>query len=384
MQTLLIKNAHVYAPEDLGVCDVLCAGNCIIDMGKEIWPVGEPTVHQAEGRLLIPGLIDTPIHVMGASGAGGPHTRSHDMPLSWITLAGITTIVSPLGTDSLSRTIPALLGRAAALTYEGVNAFVYTGGWRNPVPTLTGDPQTDLAYIDRVLGIKVAIAERGSPPFSIDELCHLAQAAVVGGGIAGKKAVLHAHVGDRPEGLDPLRQAIEASGIRPDRFVATHVNRNAQLWAQALEFAKEGGGIDLTSQIQKDRGYGNAIEPDRALLEIFDSETPREHVTISTDAGGAYPLPGSNRNSRHAMAEPMTLFESIRKVVRSGIGWSDILPLVTSNAANRLGLNGKGRIRDGGDADFVLLNEQMEVDCVWSRGRLMVSDGDAVVRSDYE
>ena len=384
MQTLLIKNAHVYAPEDLGLCDVLCAGDRIIDVGTEVWPVGEPTVHQAEGRPLIPGLIDTHIHVMGASGGGGPQTRSHDMPLSWITLAGITTIVSPLGTDSLSRTIPALLSRAAALTYEGVNAFVYTGGWRNPIPTLTGDPQTDLAYIDRILGIKVAISEQGSPPFSVDDLCHLAQAAVVGGGIAGKKAILHAHIGDRPEGLNPLRQAVEESGIRPDRFVATHVNRNPRLWAQALEFAKAGGSIDLTSQIQKDRGYGNAIEPDRALLELFDSDIPHEHVTISTDAGGAYQLPGSSRRSGYAMAEPMTLFELITKVVKTGIAWPDILPLVTRNAADRPGLIGKGRIRDGGDADFVLLNEEMEIDCVWSRGRLMVSDGDAVVRSDYE
>jgi len=382
LQTLLIKNAHVYAPEDLGIQDVLCAGGHIIDMGTEVWPVGEPTVHQAEGRPLIPGLIDSHIHVTGASGAGGPLSRSHDLPLSWITLAGITTVVSPLGTDSLSRSIPALLGRAAALTAEGINAYVYTGGWRNPVPTLTGDPQADMAYVDRILGIKIAIAERGAPPMSVDDLCHLAQAAVIGGGIAGKKGVLHAHIGDRPEGLEPLRQAIEASGIRPDRFLATHVNRNPALWAQAQSFAKEGGGIEVTSQIQKDRGYGNAIEPERALLEILDSDIPREHVTLSTDAGGSYSIQG--RNGRSAMAEPMTLFETIQKVVRGGVDLSDVLPLVTLNAANRLGLTSLGRIVDGGAADMVLLTEDIEVDCVWCRGRLMVSDGDAIVRSDYE
>jgi beta-aspartyl-dipeptidase (metallo-type) len=382
LQTLLIKNAHVYAPEDLGINDILCAGDRIIDIGTEVWPVGEPVVHQAEGRPLIPGLIDTHIHVMGASGGGGPHSRSPDMPLSWITLAGITTIVSPLGTDSLSRTIPALLSRAAALTAEGISAYVYTGGWRNPIPTLTGDPQADLAYVDRILGIKVAIAENGSPPFSVDDLCHLAQAAVIGGGIGGKKGILHAHIGDRSEGLNPLRAAIEASGIRPDRFLATHVNRNATLWAQAFEFAKEGGGVDMTAQIQKDRGYGNAIEPDRAVLEMLDADITLENVTLSTDAGGAYPLQG--RNGKRAMAEPMTLFETLQKVIRTGVGMGDVLPLVTSNAADRLGLDTKGRLQDGGDADMVLLTDNTEIDCVWSKGRLMVSDGEAVVRSDYE
>ncbi len=384
METLLIKNAHVYAPEDLGINDVLCSGGHIIDIGTEVWPIGEPTIHQAEGRPLIPGLLDTHIHVMGASGADGPLSRSPDMPLSWITLAGITTVVSPLGTDSLSRSISALLSRAAALTAEGLNAFVYTGGWRNPVPTLTGDPQTDLAYIDRILGIKIAIAEVSSPPFTIDDLCRLAQAAVIGGGIGGKKGVLHAHIGDRTEGLNPLRETANASGISPDRFVATHVNRNAQLWDQAFAFAREGGGIDLTAQIQKDRGYDHAIEPNRALLEIFDSDIPRENITMSTDAGGSYSLHRASRQGKRAMAEPMTLFETLQKVLRSGILLADILPLVTSNAANRLGLVGKGGIRDGADADMVLLTDATEVDCVWSRGRLMVADGDAVVRSDYE
>ncbi|HCK10458.1 MAG TPA: beta-aspartyl-peptidase [Candidatus Latescibacteria bacterium] len=382
LETLLIKNAQVYAPEDLGINDVLVAGDRIVDLGTEVWPVGEPTIVQAEGRPLIPGLIDTHIHVMGASGANGPLSRSSEMPLSWITLAGITTVVSPLGTDSLSRNIPSLLSRAAALTYEGINAYIYTGGWRNPVPTLTGDPQADMAYIDKVLGIKVAIAERGSPPLTVDDLCHLAQAAVIGGEIAGKKGILHAHIGDRAEGLDPLRQAIEASAIRPDRFVATHANRNPHLWAQAFEFAKEGGGVDLTSQIQKDRGYEKAIEPDQALLEILGADIPPDNLTMSTDGGGSYRLHG--RNGKRAMAEPMTLFETLQKVVRSGVSLSNVLPLVTSNPANRLGLTRKGTIQDGGDADLVLLTGNEEIDCVWCRGRLMVSEGEAVVRSDYE
>ena len=90
------------------------------------------------------------------------------------------------------------------------------------------------------------------------------------------------------------------------------------------------------------------------------------------------------RNGKRAMAEPMTLFETLQKVVRSGVSLSNVLPLVTSNPANRLGLTRKGTIQDGGDADLVLLTGNEEIDCVWCRGRLMVSEGEAVVRSDYE
>lgn len=260
----------------------------------------------------------------------------------------------------------------------------YTGGWRNPVLTLTGDVQADLAYVDRFLGVKVAISEPSAPAISHEQLCELAHAAVVGGGIGGKRAVLHAHVGDLDAGLAPLQKAVEATGLPPDRFVATHVNRNSGLWEQAFSFAREGGSIDLTSQIQKDRGYANAVEPERALLELFDADLPRERVSLSSDSGGAYPRPGDARRGRYAMAEPMTLIDSMRAVLRQGVDWQTILPLVTLNPAERLGLSTKGRIEPGSDADLVLFTSDNQIDQVWSRGKAMVVDGEAVVRSDYE
>lgn len=184
------------------------------------------------------------------------------------------------------------------MTAEGVGAYAYTGGWLNPVPTLTGDVQTDIAYVDRFLGVKVALSEPAAPPLSHEYLCILAQAA-------------------------------ETTGLPPDRFVATHVNRNPGLLAQAFEFAKDGGAIDLTSQVQRDRGYNNAV-------------------------------------------------------VAQGVAWSDLLPFVTSNPTHRLGLDHKGRIEAGRDADLVLLGDDHEVAQVWSRGRAMVAEGEVVVRSDYE
>jgi len=64
---------------------------------------------------------------------------------------GVTTVVSPLGADSLTRSIPCLLARAATLECEGISAFCYTGGWWDPVPTLSGNPQADVAFVDRIL-----------------------------------------------------------------------------------------------------------------------------------------------------------------------------------------------------------------------------------------
>jgi beta-aspartyl-dipeptidase (metallo-type) len=370
------------APDDRGTCDVLAWKDRIVDVGQSLTaPAGaEIDAVDADGRVLMPGLVDPHIHIGGASGSGGPVQRTPDLPTSRILQAGVTTVVSPLGTDSLSRSIPGLLMRAAAASEEGISAYVYTGGWRNPVPTLTGDPQADVAYIDRVLGIKVAIAEPSAPPFSAADLAHLAHAAVVGGRLAGKQAVLHVHIGDRPEGLELLREAVQSTGLPTDRFVATHVNRKPNLLAQAIEFAKAGGSVDITAQVRADEGYPDAVSPVEAVRQCLDGGVPIERITISSDGGASYPRPGGGLQ----MVGPGGIFETLKTLVVQGQTWEAVLPLATSSPANLLGLGHKGRVVEGGDADLVLLDRSDAIDRVWSRGRLMIEGGRPVVPGYFE
>ena len=141
MRWVLLKGGHVFDPEDRGAADVLLLGREIVAVGPGLAAptgVGEGEIVDVSGHMVLPGLIDPHIHVMGASGMGGPTTRSTDLQIERIAGVGVTTVVSPLGADSLSRDIPCLLARAAALECEGISAYCYTGGWKNPVPTLSG------------------------------------------------------------------------------------------------------------------------------------------------------------------------------------------------------------------------------------------------------
>ena len=60
------------------------------------------------------------------------------------------------------------------------------------------------------------------------------------------------------------------------------------------------------------------------------------------------------------------------------------LSFVTSNPARALGLAHKGRIRVGGDADLLVLDDDHRIVDVLARGRRMVADGEVLVRSMYE
>mgnify|MGYP002604412619 FL=1 len=63
----LIKNAHVYAPEDLGIVDVLIGGGKILKMAEELPEEKSYGVEviDGKGKIMIPGLIDAHVHILG-------------------------------------------------------------------------------------------------------------------------------------------------------------------------------------------------------------------------------------------------------------------------------------------------------------------------------
>ncbi len=388
MAWLLMRGGHVFDPEDRGIADILIVDGRIAAVGPSLavpTGIGDGETVVIADRVVLPGLIDGHLHVMGASGMGGPTTRTTDLQIERIAGAGVTTAVSPLGADSLSRTIPALLARAAALEAEGLTAYCYTGGWRHPVPTLTGDPQADVAFVDRVLGVKAAISEPMAPVYSLEELCRLAHAAFTGGRLAGKAAVLHAHVGDEPDGLTPLWEIQRRTGIPAHRLVATHVNRNSHLWTQAREYARAGGSIDITGMQRPETGHPKALPPARAIQEALAERVPPERITLSTDSGAAYPrTDASGRVVGHYMAGPESLLLTIRELAQEGgLSWGQAASFCTAHPADLLGLSRKGYLRPGRDADLVLLGRAGNVESVLARGSFLVREGRKAVCGSF-
>lgn len=387
MGWLLLKGGRVFDPEDRGVADVLVWQGRIVAVGPGLdrpTGIGPGDTLDLAGRILLPGLIDGHIHVMGASGLGGPLTRTTDLQVERIAAAGVTTVVSPLGADSLSRVLPTLLMRAAALDLEGVTAYCYTGGWCHPVPTVTGDAQGDVALVDRVLGVKVAVSEAMAPLQGMDELCRLAHGAWTGGRLAGKRAVLHAHIGDHADGLEPLREVGRRTGIPLDRLVATHVNRNAALWQQAMAYAKDGGSIDLTALQRAEGGHPEAIPPAQAIRQALAAGVPAGRMTLSTDSGAAYPrFDEMQRPVGRYMPGPESLLATLRELVKDGLSWGAAAAFCGAHTADLLGLQHKGYLQAGRDADLLVLGEAGDVDRVYGRGRLLVEGGRPVVRGVF-
>ena len=75
----------------------------------------------------------------------------------------------------------------------------------------------------------------------------IAADAHVAGMISGKAGIVHLHMGDGPRGLDLVRRALEHSEIPPRVFHPTHINRNKRLFAEATDFIRRGGYLDITA-----------------------------------------------------------------------------------------------------------------------------------------
>ena len=109
---ILIKNARVFAPKDLGVVDVLMANERILAVGKDLAPnLPDLQTVEAGGMIMTPGFFDQHIHVTGGGGEGGPATRTPELVLSELVACGTTDVVGVSVTDYTTRSIPNLLAK---------------------------------------------------------------------------------------------------------------------------------------------------------------------------------------------------------------------------------------------------------------------------------
>lgn len=74
----LLQGAHLYAPEDRGICDVLIANGKIIAVASNIPSdiVPDCTVVDLSGQILCPGFIDQHVHLIGGGGEAGYNTHA--------------------------------------------------------------------------------------------------------------------------------------------------------------------------------------------------------------------------------------------------------------------------------------------------------------------
>ncbi|MGL5312472.1 MAG: beta-aspartyl-peptidase [Peptostreptococcaceae bacterium] len=379
---ILIKNIEVYSPTYLGIKDVLVCGEKITLIEDNIEFNNEKIkVIDGTGKKLVPGFIDQHVHITGGGGEGSFKTRVPEIMLSKLTKSGITTVVGLLGTDGTTRSVEALVSKAKSLKEEGISVYVHTGSYEYPTVTLTDSVRRDIVFIDEVIGCKIALSDHRSSHITNEELQRVASDVRAAGMISGKAGILVVHMGDGEKGLTPIIECLDDSEIPVRTIRPTHVNRNKELLTQSFDFVRRGGVIDLTC------GIYDELSPRKVIKSALEEGINLENITISSDGYGSWSKYDEFGNLvKIGVSSVSALYNEFKSMVTDeNMEIEEALKFVTSNVAKALDIYPKkGAICENSDSDMILLDENLEIDTVIAKGKVMVENNKVVVFGTYE
>ncbi|MEI7500030.1 MAG: beta-aspartyl-peptidase [Bacteroidota bacterium] len=371
----LFKNAQIYTPQNIGIKDVLTGGKTILAIASHIEPPSGTCVETIDctGMWLVPGLIDAHVHITGGGGEGGPASRMPELQLRMMLEAGVTTVVGCLGTDGITRTVESVLMKVKTLRAQGVSAWMYTGAYQVPPPSITGDISRDIALFEEIIGVgEVAISDHRSSVPSIAELARIAAQARVAGMIGGKAGIVNVHMGDAQDPFRPIHDVVAQSQLGYKQFLPTHCNRNSYIFEDAKDYGKK-GYVDITTSSYP-YYTDEEIKPSIALKQLLESGVPLGHITFTSDGCGSLPGfdPETGKLIKMEMGLPSSILRELKEaVLEDGILLEQALQVATSNPADILKLHGKGHIQEGCDADILLLDAEFNIKHLMALGKIM-------------
>lgn len=387
----IVKDIEVYSPDYLGKKTVVIVGNKFegiydnIDIPDNFLEIN---IIDGSNKLMFPGFIDSHVHIIGGGGEKGFNTRTPEIKFTDLTKAGITTVVGCLGTDDVCRDGRALIAKARSIELNGLTSYCYTGSYSLPLKTITGDIKEDIMLIDKYIGIgEIAISDNRSAQPTFEEFAKAVSQSRVGGLLSGKSGIVNTHVGSGKRKLDLVFRLIQETEIPPTQILPTHINRNEDLFNEGIKLVKEGGYIDLTTSSDPKFLEEGELSASEGLKRALDAGVPIEHITFSSDGNGS--MPRFDENGKLigiGICSVTSLYREVKRAIKEYNVPIDVaLKTITSNVADILKLHNKGRIANGKDADFVMVdNEGLFILDVYAKGEALIINDEIIKKGTFE
>ncbi|MCD8167189.1 MAG: beta-aspartyl-peptidase [Bacteroides sp.] len=380
MKLRILKNANLYAPEKLGIKDILICDGKIAAIGEKMELSGIPySVTDVQGAIVTPGFIDQHVHIIGAGGKSGYFSIAPEVQPEELIACGTTTVVGMLGTDGITKELTTLHAKCKSLEQYGLGAYMLTSYFAVPPKTIMKSVTEDMLFIDKIIGCKVAISdERSSFPTS-HELLRLINQVHLGGLTSGKGGVLHIHLGALASRMEVLLELARTYPTLISHISPTHVGRTRDLFEEAIEFAKLGGSIDIST------GGTKYDDPYKTLLYGLEKGVPLQRITFSSDGNAGLSRKDPETGATIFYKAPLQLnLEQVQKLIRGGgLPIEDAIRPVTTNSAANMKLRTKGSVKPGYDADFCLFTPDMQLQGVIAGGTTWIENGELIKKGNF-
>ena len=382
----LLKNAQVYAPEPLGKKDVLIVGDKICRIADEIAGyegLQDVEVFDFSGKKLLPGYIDMHVHICGGGGEAGFASRVPQSQLSVFFKSGITSCVGLLGTDGITRSVEDLVAKARALTEEGMTVYTLTSCYQYPPKTMTGSIEKDIVMLTPMIGVKIAVSDHRSSNPGAAELIDAGTQARRAGLISNTAGLVTMHMGSGKARLNPLFEALANSDLPLKNFLPTHMLRCPELIEDGANLVRMGGYMDCTAGSDAEELVNNA----KKLYDLLHMEgVTSDHVTLSSDSFGSMPkFNDAGECIGLTYASPKHLHMTIKLLVEMGMPLEEAIKLLTSTPAKLLAKEGvKGCVAAGADADLLVLDENLDIDSLFAKGKTAMLHGELLMKGRFE
>jgi N-acetylglucosamine-6-phosphate deacetylase len=365
---------------------ILIDGEKISAVGREDEVLVPASAHRHDKRgfSVIPGFID--LHIHGAAG-------SDVMDSSPQALAAITASVAARGTTSLVATTVTASEESLSRAAEAVADWMHCEKRRHP----EGTPSAEILGV-HFEGPFISPARRGVHP---EKWIAEPSIALFGRLLAAAKGAaciitLAPELTGAAELISEALQArlvvslghTDATYTEAMAAISTGARHAAHVFNAMRPFThRETGvlGAILTSPAVTTELIADGVHVDEAAIRILLATKGSQGVILVSDGIAATGMPdgkyrlgtfevtvagGVARNSEGRLAgSTLALDRALRHMVALGIPLGEVLPMLTSNPARLLGLEKrKGCLVAGADADLILLDDQLQVAGVMTRG----------------
>ncbi len=383
----------IYTPQG-SVFGELDFAEQILEIREDSAPKNNTAQFTGETRLILPGFID--VHVHGGGGFDAMDGRDGVLGLaSFHARHGTTALLATTITNPFDRVLKALTGIREAMNEQNLANQNY------------------IQVSARVLGAHlegpfISPSRLGAQPaHTVLPTAERVQSVLESG------VVRVTTVAPELEGAFEAIQQFVNAGVR---ISLGHTVARADMAAQTLAHIRESGGIASGTHLfnamggieGREPGVAGAILADeKAFAEvIFDGHhvhplsfltayrAKSERLMLITDAvraagkqDGSYDLGGQAVVLRHGTVRlpdgtlagsTLTMIEAVQNAVRAGLSLENASRLASLHPAHYLGLEHKGRLEPGMDADIIVLrakhlgephHTELELEAVFVEGQ---------------